>query len=407
MTCRLADPPASTPAGSYQLLVSVPGLGYAAGAPAVTIDLLSIFSAAPTTVAAAGWTRLTVMGSGFDPTCCGCYVVLVGSVQCEPADCSATYVQALFPGGVVAAAAPIRVLLLLPGSSNGTSNSTVVLDRIQASVTVSVATSAPQILSINSPTWLPSSSGGAVVVTLSASVAPAQVAAMYLVPQWLANGTANSTSAQPAAAAALASRVPCSNLTASGAQQLSCTTGSAVPIGAYNVAVEVPGSPVSPNLLLGNSTLQFDFTVAAVSPSDATVGGGTLLSISGSGFPTSSSNGSLAVYIRVPPSITSPDGVLPCDVVNITSTQISCRTRPYLAVVTIATAVTNITSLVAMPTPSAAVQLLACGPAAAAVNTTPAAAAAAGGAAGFRCAGFSRSVEARCVASNASLCSFQ
>ena len=431
LTCRLPDAAAAMGAGLYQLVVDVPGQGYAAGAPAVALDLLRVTSVSPAAVAASGWTRVTVYGSGFGPAQCGSMRVLVGSVECPVAECGGVYVHAFFPGGPTQAAAPVRVQVLASGnsSSNSSATATVVTEHAPGNVTVDVADSAstPWVASIDSPQAMSSGGGGNLTITLSAGMlTAANTSAIYLIPMFpnatgvagaASNSSSNATTA-PLAGSALATRLACSGLAPTGiARQLTCTTGGAVPLGTYRIAAEAPGTTSAPAppplllpplLLLSSSTVQLDMAVTSVSPASGSVGGGTLLSISGSGFPTSANASTgvvISVSLRVPRSTAFPDGILPCDVVSAAPTLVTCLTRPHIAAA--AAAPGNIFPGPALPqaTPSAALQLVACAPVPPSAGGGNASSSTLCGSLGSSAT--ARAVEARCAAADPALCSYQ
>jgi hypothetical protein len=405
LACRLVASSGQTlAAGQYQLVVDVPGQGYAANAPTVTLDTLKALSVSPSAVAAVGWTRVTLAGLGFDPLRCGSYAVLVGSATAAVLECGATYMQVLLPGLGGASVAAVRVQLL---SANGT----VVTQHVPANLYVTVGTAAaPSILSIDSAVSLPSGSSIDVAATLSANWTALQPAAMYLLPAFLNATTLNTSSRLPASAAAYTARVACllsRPAVVGGAvgqqhQQVVCSTGGAVPLGSYHIAMELTattptsGTMAAPWLLLSNATVRFDMVVTSVSPAFGSAGGGTLLSVTGSGFPTT--NTTVAVFIRVPRSATFPDGLLPCDVVSVSATLLTCRTRPHAA------AAGDFDdplgrNLQATPTTAAAVMVLACGLLGGGGGSSL------GG--GMCTAAASRAVEARCGAANAAACTFR
>ena len=417
LTCRVPDAAATSPAGSYQLLVNVPGMGDAAGAPLIALDLLRVAAASPTTLATGGWTQVTLTGTGIDPSLCSSYRVLIGGgstpVQCAVTACTHTSLQALFPGGDATAAAPLRVQLLAPAV--GGSPAALITEHAPGNITFSIAATGPRIASIDSPAFMLSSSAGDIAITLAGGLMPAQVSAVSLVPAFAGSGGSGAGSNNSAAAAALAARIGCGNVASVGPQQLTCSVGSAVPIGSYYLAVEAPASQAAPGvaasppfMALSSATVQFDFAVMSVSPTQGSVGGGTLLTITGSGFPapgavggssgTASPTTSVGVYIRVPASGTFPDGLLACDVVTTTATQITCRTRPHLAAPSTIDDPMG-SNIRPMATAAAPVQLLVCGPAAgngtgAPLQRGP-------------CAGSTRWVAARCGAGDTTLCNFQ
>ena len=72
--------------------------------------------------------------------------------------------------------------------------------------------------------------------------------------------------------------------------------------------------------------------ITSVVPSAGTLAGGSVLTITGFGFPTTSvSNAVTVVTIGVPVSTTFPNGVILCDVARSDSSQVTCVTRAHCA----------------------------------------------------------------------------
>jgi hypothetical protein len=361
----------------------------------------------PSAVAAVGWARVTVSGSGFDPSRCGSYAVQVGTAATAVVECGTSYLRVLVrgPGGASAPAA-VRVQLL---SANGT----VVTQHVPANLYVTIGgAAAPGMVSIDSAAFLQSGSSSVVMATASANWTALQPAAVYLLPAFLNSTATNTSSGVPAAAAAYAARVAClggfalAGPAGQQQQQVTCSTGGAVPPGTYHVAMElaavnaVTGSAAAvPWLLLSNATVQFDMVVTSVSPASGSTGGGTLLTITGSGFPTT--NATIGAFVRVPRSATLPDGLLRCDVVSVSATQVTCRTRPYTAQAPDGDDPLG-RNWQQMVTTAAAVAVVACGP-----PSTGSSSSSSLGTSAMCAAASGRVVEARCGAANASSCMFR
>ena len=242
---------------------------------------------------------------------------------------------------------------------------------------------------------LPASGGANVTIGLRGSFNPSDVLGMYLValPQNWTNATtsgsstgANSSSSSSSGstgscsgsgsgavgmtplAAALAAAVPCAAVTwqqqpssssSASASVAVCTTGP-MPPGSYQAMVVLNGSSTASGgssaaasataggssstsssaynaqglTLLSSGSVSVDLSVTSVSPAAGSVGGGTLLTLTGFGFVAAgaiNSTDAIRIFVTVPVSGTFPTGLLPCDVVSATATQLMCRTRPHLA----------------------------------------------------------------------------
>ena len=211
---------------------------------------------------------------------------------------------------------------------------------------------------------------------------------MWLVPEITAVTNASQV------AAALSARVACASFSVASGQVVSCVTVPTVN-GRYHVMAEGP----SPVAVLSASVVTIDMVISSVSdagsaavPVAGSVGGGTVLTIAGSGFPSSAADA--VVFVRVQPSTTFLNGLVLCDILTASATQIMCRTRAHLAADTDAN---DPMARLTRPTASlpAAVQVVACP---ASMNTTILKEC---------CWGMDSAAKARCGAANDNACKFR
>ena len=90
--------------------------------------------------------------------------------------------------------------------------------------------------------------------------------------------------------------------------------------GSYRVRIVVSGS----RTIQSSSDLQVSMTVTGVTPASGSLAGGSVLTIAGSGFSANSE-----VLLSVPVSTTHASGLIACDVLTTTTSEITCRTRGY------------------------------------------------------------------------------
>ncbi|KXZ49222.1 hypothetical protein GPECTOR_22g813 [Gonium pectorale] len=305
--------PNSAPAGLRAVTVNVAGLGNAIGSVNVTLTTLRVTGITPSSavLASGGFSIINVTGRGFDRANCANNRVLVGGVRCGILACSSDFATVLYPGGSTANGAVLTIAAqVLEGGA-------VLDEHSPTSPAVQVDSGAPAITGISSPTLMPAA-GGAVTVALAGATA-SDVVGMYLVP-----GISDVTNFT-AASAAYKSRMPCSGVAAAaGAAGVACTSGS-VPIGAYHVLVVL----TSGLQLLSSDTVLFDLIITSVTPNAGSIGGGTVVNITGYGFsPMASEN---VVLLPVPVSSTFPNGIIQCRILQSTASWLTCLTAPHLA----------------------------------------------------------------------------
>lgn len=311
IVCSVSDVAA---AGVRQVSVRVLGFGYATGAPKITLKTLYVADVQPVRAAGlASGTVLRFVGKGFDAEKCADNVLAIGGVTTRVLACTTTSLTVLYPGA--ASASPTATVLAQVFEDGAEIDSDS-----PGNFTIAASDAAPAITAISSPAAMPGA-GGRVAVTLSGSATPADVRAMSLVPKLAAS--ANFTTD----AAAYAGRIPCPSVAPAGSgapSDVACVSG-AVPIGDYQVLVEL----TSGLQLLSASAINFDLVIASVSPSAGSIGGGTTVTITGSGFSTVAAEN--IVFLTVPVSTTFLNGIIQCDVVSATVNQLQCVTRAHLA----------------------------------------------------------------------------
>lgn len=188
------------------------------------------------------------------------------------------------------------------------------------------------------------SSGGVIQLATTGLAAPfangTDIGPFPLV--WLVSGNVAAVNTSSATAmAALASaldnedlRYPCANATYDNSTGLITCTVPYVPSGTYSVALEP--APYNGGLnvttwLLSRQAIVFTMTIAGVAPQAGSVGGGVVLVINGTGFAPGDRMRENAVFVTVPVSTTFLNGIVPCDVINASTTEIRCRTRAHIA----------------------------------------------------------------------------
>jgi hypothetical protein len=136
----------------------------------------------------------------------------------------------------------------------------------------------------------------------------------------------------------MASGISCSSVSAQDASTAVCKL-RVVPPGTYWLAVTHMGAThiLQPNMSAPDNSrerglLKSRFGVHSVSPQIGSIAGGSLLTISGQGFDALDLS-TAVVVITVPVSTTFLNGIILCDVTNVSSTgdALMCRTRPHLA----------------------------------------------------------------------------
>lgn len=314
ITC---DVPQTAPAGVRLVTVNVIGLGYAKGAANVTLETLYVTGVLPSPVVTLSGTAgvstlVNFTGKGFDRLHCGANALSIGELATGVVACGAGYLTVLYTGnGTDAAAANVTAQVFEAGAAIDWDSPTVFTVNVDASA-------GPAVTGVTSPLTM-SASGGAVTVTL-ANAAAADVASMALVPKLAAADLTDFT----ALAAAFGAAEECGSVAAAGADGVSCLAG-AMTNGEYHVLVRLS----SGLQLLSAATISFDMVVTAVSPAAGSIGGGTVVTISGSGFsPVAGEN---VVFINVPTSTTFLNGIIQCITTAVNATTLTCVTRPHLA----------------------------------------------------------------------------
>jgi hypothetical protein len=135
----------------------------------------------------------------------------------------------------------------------------------------------------------------------------------------------------------IASGVSCSSLFAQDASTAVCKL-RIVPPGTYWLAVSYMGAThilqtnmSAPENSKERGLIKARFGMYSVTPQVGSIGGGSLLTIAGQGFDAVNASTGVVV-IAVPVSTTFLNGVVLCDVVNVSSSgdALTCRTRAHL-----------------------------------------------------------------------------
>jgi hypothetical protein len=136
----------------------------------------------------------------------------------------------------------------------------------------------------------------------------------------------------------IASGTSCSSLIAQDASTAVCKL-RVVPPGTYWLAVTHMGAMhiLQPDMSAPDNTkeqglLKSRFGVHSITPQIGSIGGGSLITIAGQGF-DALDLATAVVVITVPVSTTFLNGVILCDVTNVSTSgaALMCRTRPHLA----------------------------------------------------------------------------
>lgn len=339
LVCRLPD---AAPAGSWPVVVDVEGKGFAAGAPNITLRTLRIdavlllgsgATAGPLHASYPAVLRLA--GKGWRSQDCQAHQVNVAGVSCGVVSCGTDYLSVYWPGMNAAARDA-----LLAGSSGGTGPVpvNVRVEVVLGGVLLDAYTLAGGLMLATTPdaaalALVAPSSMGAAGGSLTFSLDTARTAwaagiTSAALGMWLLPGTFSGTSSTSGAVArALDAMRPCRGAllidAASGTG--TCDTGP-LPAGQYTLALALPTG----SWLLAASALDVALSVTSVYPGQGSIGGGTILTITGAGFNAQEPSANV-VLIPVPVSTTFLNGLVLCDVLNATQTQLTCRTRPHLA----------------------------------------------------------------------------
>lgn len=124
----------------------------------------------------------------------------------------------------------------------------------------------------------------------------------------------------------------CRDVQSGDASTMTCTTGP-TPSGEYLMQVTYKNGEV---VLYPSLPLSSTLVITNVFPSLGSIGGGTRITIRGSGFRTGAlqegdESFDVVVVVRVPISTTFSNGVVLCDVEAADDQEITCRARPHLA----------------------------------------------------------------------------
>eukprot|EP00798_Chlamydomonas_sp_ICE-L_P008885 gene8886-3764_t len=339
--------PASASAGSHPLNVTVAGLGLAEGDVSLIVEALMVSSISATTMAASASGFVTITGRGFDTELWDNNAVTIDSVACTVAFVNAegSELVALYPGNGGSAVPEAEVVVTIGAG----------LDSDTATDTISISPTAPYIASL-APAYL--SSGGGTISVEVYGVDSSTLTAVWLLPDWAVarrrlqvqedstllahgqyeggTGAVQSRRLQNAASAfgdSYSSLIPChitgtaSHTTEVDTHTLECVTGP-LPNNDYFLAVEMTEG-AGPQLLSG-STMAARLSVTSVSPAVGSIGGGTLVTVTGDGFNSVDPSGNI-VLMEVIVSTTHLNGLVLCDVESATRTQLQCRTRAHLA----------------------------------------------------------------------------
>ncbi|GIL53442.1 hypothetical protein Vafri_9024 [Volvox africanus] len=308
----VCDVPDTAPAGIRLVTVNVEGLGFADGAANITLQTLYVTGSAPSpaVVSSTGSSVLNFTGKGFDYVNCTNNKLMIGGVRCGIVKCQPNVLTVIYPGNAGTAISSASVTAEVYEKGNLIDSDT------PSSVKVTVSSSAPTISSI-SPVRMPGA-GGIITMTLAGTIASG-VNEIFMVPyiSSLANHTEVSV--------AFNTRVLCANITTNTTS--STITCSSPPLrnGRYHTLVVLS----SGLQLLSTDNILFELFITSVSPNLGSIGGGTLVTITGSGFsPVVSEN---VVFMTVPVSTTFLNGVVQCKTVSATTTTLMCRTQTNMA----------------------------------------------------------------------------
>jgi hypothetical protein len=325
LQCELSQ---HTPSGTWPVVVQVAGRGLASSSAQLTVSSLWLSGVSPTTLPANATALLNITGWGFDLVNCSRHAVAVAEQPAGVVSCGPGYLLVLATTPSAATDGVPVTVALHDGPSNTTHSASL------ANSTLSVSASMPVIAAITSPTAI-SLAGGSLSIQLSGEPAASSIASVQLLSAFAAlSGLDLSSAGMAGAAAALAAPLPCLNVRAAGSPgAFSCSLGS-VPRGSYYLLLSTydassRASNTTVASLFTQQTLAFELSISSVQPALGSIGGGTLLTISGAGF--SSPPDSNVVLLHVPVSSTFPNGVVLCDVQGGSASHLACRTRAHLA----------------------------------------------------------------------------
>jgi hypothetical protein len=324
LQCELSQ---HTPSGTWPVVVQVAGRGAASSSAQLTVSSLWLSGVSPTALPANATVLLNITGWGFDLANCSRHRVAVAGQPAGVVSCGPGYLSVL-AATPSAAADAVPVTVSLHDAPSSTTHSASL-----ANSTLSVSATLPTIAAITSPSAA-SLVGSSLVIQLTGAAAASSVASLQLLSAFAPlSGVDLGTADMAGAAAALAAPLPCLNIRAEGsAGAFSCSLGF-VPRGSYYLLMSTytddASSSTTAASLFTQQTLTSDLSISSVHPALGSIGGGTLLTISGSGF--SSPSDANVVLLHVPVSSTFPNGVVLCDVQGGDASQLTCRTRAHLA----------------------------------------------------------------------------
>ncbi|GIL53440.1 hypothetical protein Vafri_9024 [Volvox africanus] len=307
----VCDVPDTAPAGIRLVTVNVEGLGFADGAVNITLETLYVTDSAPspTVVSSTGFSVLNFTGKGFDYVNCANNRFEIDGVPCGIVACGTHFLTVVYPGDGGADVPTANVTARVYEKSQQIDFDT------PSNVSVLISGSAPTISTI-SPAHMPGC-GGVVTLELTGTTA-SEVTTVFMVPY--ISSLLNYTEASEAYNA----RVPCTDVAAGATGTITC---SSPPLrnGRYHTLVVLS----SGLQLLSIDTIRFEFFITSVSPNLGSIGGGTLVTITGSGFSQNVKGN--AVFMTVPVSSTFLNGIIECETQSVTTTTLTCRTLPSMA----------------------------------------------------------------------------
>lgn len=295
LTCTIQA--AGTPAGERPLRVRVINDGYAdpTAVPTLTVKTLRIDTITPTTLSNGGLTMVNITGRGFDDDECEKNVVTIGGVSAGVLACAPNALTVLFPGqaATTTGAASVQIDVY--------EGETVVDTKTSADAVTIDGTTGPSVTGFTAPTpgtdVLPGS-GGPVAIAFDSEATAADVDALFLIPA-LPTSFNDGAAAHTALAASFAGPLPCVNFTTDGAS-VTCAMGP-VPNGRYTAAARLKTGRAF--VASAGTPLQAGIYLTSVSPSAGSIGGNTLVTITGSGFDADGKDANVVV-IPVPVSTT-------------------------------------------------------------------------------------------------------
>lgn len=316
--------------------LNVAGKGFAQGNLTVFLDTLAVTSWSPAgrTISAAGMSTFTISGKGFDPAHCSRNWVWVNGVRCFVLGCTKSTITALFPGehatfcsaATVCAypclAAALTSLsrwvcvysycgngghgMLAGGVANGSAAVEVWVESDDGSFDPSTSkklatwnvnvtdpgAGLPRVAALLSSPALPVEGGTVRIRVEGVTTNSSKRWSIRLLPAFNLGSLDYADVEQTSRVnASLAGGIACRNLVVEAADVVQCNPAGVVPPGKYLVAVTVSGTTY---ILLPNMTeppgspsrgdLQSWFGLFSVSPRQGSIGGGTMLTLSGQGL---------------------------------------------------------------------------------------------------------------------------